>query len=266
MIVEILSLLLLGSAVGILGGVFGIGGNTIAIPILVHVFKYLFKFPDKLAMHMTIGTCIVTMLFTLFASAYNHYKKGNIVWSLYRQVAPYMVVGAILGAFLVKFIHAVLLKKFFGIFLLLISLQMLLSKKKNHEELDVKKFHPIVMTIMSLIMGGISGMIGIGGGIILIPLFLHLNYKPKQVTGTVSACALTTGFAAAITILIATIHVDTHIPYTIGFIYLPALFIMAPAIFFAVKLGTYMSIKAKPKHLKNALVILLLVLSLSMLH
>lgn len=266
MIIEILSLLLLGSAVGILGGVFGIGGNTIAIPVLVYLFEYLFKFPTNLAMHMTIGTCIITMLFALFISAYNHYKKNNIVWPLYWQVAPYMVIGAILGAFLVKFINAIILKKIFGVFLLLISLQMLFNKNRKHHELKIIELPSIVMAIISLAMGCLSGMIGIGGGIILIPLFLSLNYKPKQVTGTVSACALTSGLSAAITILAATSNLDNHIPYTIGFVYLPAIIIMAPAIFFAVKLGTQISMKANPAHLKLALVILLLALSLLMLH
>lgn len=259
-------LILLGAATGVLGGVFGIGGNTIAIPILVKVFEYIFKFPAHLAMHMTIGTCIVTMLFTLLASAYNHYKRGNIVWPLYRQITPFMVVGAILGAILVKFVPAIILKQFFGVFLLIISLQMLLSKKNNkNSNPTIKHMNNVIMAIIAFTMGIISGLIGIGGGILLIPLFLYLNYQPKNVTATVSACAFTTGSAAAITILASTLNVNTHIPYAIGFVYLPAIIIMAPAIFFAVKFGTFLSIKINPLHLKKALITLLFILSLSML-
>ena len=114
-------LLIIGAITGIMAGMLGIGGAIIMIPALV----YLMGFSQQMAQ----GTSLAVMLppIGIFA-AYNYYKAGqaNIKFALILAAA--FIIGSFFGSKIALTIPQPLLKKIFGILLLLVAAKMLLSK------------------------------------------------------------------------------------------------------------------------------------------
>jgi uncharacterized protein len=230
---------------GFLSGLLGIGGNILIIPLLSIVFRYFCHYPIDQSMKMAIATAVVVMMFSAGSSAYNHIKHKNVVWSFYYKIAGFIVIGTILGASCVSLINGVILEKIFGIFLLILAArQFIVSKKKKPASDVIKNLSVFVSGIIGLVIGFKSGLLGIGGGVLLIPLLTYLNYKSTQVVGTTSICSTTVAVTAGIVFFIhgfATMHLDFN-NYMLGYIYLPAVIVMLPTVVFAAKLGVKSSL------------------------
>ena len=113
---------LLGVVAGIFSGMFGIGGGIILIPALVYIFG--------LTQHQAQGTTLALMLPPIgLLAAWTYYKQGyiNIPTALF--ICLGFFIGGFFGAKIAVHIPDAMLRKFFGIFLLLISIHMIFTKK-----------------------------------------------------------------------------------------------------------------------------------------
>ncbi len=114
-------LAIIGFLSGIISGM-GIGGGTILIPSLV-IFK-------NIQQQQAQGVNLIVFLPVAIIALITHYKKGNIDFSFAKLIILAGLVGAILGSILAIKIDPVKLRKYFGIFLLLIGTYELFAKKK----------------------------------------------------------------------------------------------------------------------------------------
>lgn len=113
-----ISYIILGVITGILGGLLGIGGATIVIPVLVLMFGF--------TQHQAQGTILAAMVPPIaLLAAFRYYQSGNVKLGVAVLIAIGFFVGGYFGARLAEFIPDVLLKRIFGIFLLLVSLRMI---------------------------------------------------------------------------------------------------------------------------------------------
>lgn len=113
--------IILGLAAGILGGMFGIGGGSILIPILVYLFG--------LTQHQAQGTTLAVMVPPIgLLAALKYYYSGNVKMDMVGFICLGFFVGGLLGANLIQNLPDLYLKRLFGIFMLFISLRMILSK------------------------------------------------------------------------------------------------------------------------------------------
>jgi uncharacterized membrane protein YfcA len=118
----IIILVIIGLMAGVFGGMFGVGGAIIMIPALVY-----FLGVDQ---HTAQGTSIAIMLppIGLFA-AYNYYKAGQVnIWYAV-IIAVAFLVGGFFGSKIALALPENLMKKIFGIFLILVALRMIFSKQ-----------------------------------------------------------------------------------------------------------------------------------------
>jgi uncharacterized protein len=120
-------LILIGLAAGIFGGVFGVGGAVVMIPAMVY-----FLGADQ---HMAQGTSLAVMLppIGLFA-AYNYYKAGQVnIWYALIIALSFMI-GGYFGSKIALNFPENLMKKIFGIFLILVALRLIFSKQAGAVE------------------------------------------------------------------------------------------------------------------------------------
>jgi uncharacterized protein len=118
---QIISLLIIGLAAGILGGMFGIGGGILVIPCLV--------FFMGMNQHEAEGTNLAFMLAPVgLLAVMNYYKHGyiNIKYSIIIAIA--FVAGAYFGSLFALQIPSHILKKAFGVFIILVGLKMIMGK------------------------------------------------------------------------------------------------------------------------------------------
>lgn len=112
---------ILGLVAGIFGGLFGIGGAVVIIPALVYLFGH--------TQHLAQGTTLAIMVAPIgLLAALRYYKSGNVNLSIAIFVCAGFFVGGLIGAHFAQYIPGQLLKKMFGVMLLLVSAQMILGK------------------------------------------------------------------------------------------------------------------------------------------
>ncbi len=112
---------ILGIITGIFGGMFGIGGGTILIPLLVYLFG--------LTQHQAQGTTLAVMVLPIgLLAALRYYWSGNVKLNIAGFICLGFFIGGLIGAHLVQNLPSSLLKRLFGIFLLLISIRMILGR------------------------------------------------------------------------------------------------------------------------------------------
>ena len=83
----------LGAMAGVIGGLFGLGGGVIIVPILIIAFE-LQGLPHDIATHMAVSTSLATIIFTSIPSIYTHAQKGAVRWDLAQWISPGIVLGA----------------------------------------------------------------------------------------------------------------------------------------------------------------------------
>jgi len=116
-----ISYILIGLVAGTVGGALGLGGGAIMVPVLVLLFG--------LTQHQAQGTALAVMLPPVFVLAVlRYYWAGNVKVQMAIFIAIGFIVGALLGAHYVQNLPAPMLKRIFGIFLILVGIKMVFLK------------------------------------------------------------------------------------------------------------------------------------------
>ena len=94
----IAELAILGLCTGFLAGLLGIGGGMLMVPFVTIILTARGVSPD-LAVKMAIATSMATIVFTSISSVRAHHKRGAVQWGIVKNLAPGIVLGAMLAAF-----------------------------------------------------------------------------------------------------------------------------------------------------------------------
>lgn len=258
---ETLLLLFVGSIVGTLSGLLGIGGGLIIVPTLTYVLIHFHQVAFEPAMLMSIGTSLASIFFTAGMSSFFHAKRNNMDWSISR----YYILGVLLGsssmAFIIPYLHISIIKHAFVIYTFLAAYEILKTPKiKSATQLP--KF-PLA-NIYGFFIASISTIIGIGGGTIFVPYFVYHKVNPRLAIGLSSSLGTFIGVGATIGFIKNGIHID-HLPsYSLGYIYLPGLLLMTSSSLIFAKLATKWIHQISISSLKKIFACLLFMIGLSM--
>ena len=173
-----------GLLAGFLAGYLGIGGGLLLVPVL----SWLFSRDPALAgmaVQMAVATSLATMLFTSLSSILTHHRRGAILWTLVRQLTPGLLAGALLGSFIADRIGNVALGSVFGVFALIVGLQMLRRPGQVRSRPLPGTF---AMTGTGLGIGTVSSLLGIGGGSLTVPWLLWHGRGVQNAIATAAAC------------------------------------------------------------------------------
>jgi len=119
--IYIASFLFLGLLAGVLSGLLGIGGGILLVPVLVLI--------AGMAQHKAQGTTLALMVPPIgILAAWTYYKEGNVDLKVAALICLGFFFGGLLGARLAGSVDAMLLKKLFGVALLVAALKMILAK------------------------------------------------------------------------------------------------------------------------------------------
>ena len=258
---ELIIYLITGAVVGVLGGLLGLGGGLIIVPILTSVFGYYLVGVEDIV-HLAIGTSLATIVITSFASVRAHHKYGAVNWQIVKVMTIGVFAGGFLGGWGSQFLNSDSLGKLFGLFELLIALYMLANIKPNpHRELP----GPAGNSLAGLLIGTFSSLVGIGGNTITSPYLIWHNVKPHTAIATAAACSLPIALAGTLGFILAGHATDTLPQGAWGYIYLPAFFGIVIMSYFTAPIGAKLAHKLPAHLLKRLLGILLILLAIKML-
>lgn len=266
----VLYCLLIGSAIGFLAGLLGIGGGMLMVPFMMHLLATRGIGPAYLV-KVAIATSLTTILFTSLSSVRAHHRAGAVRWDLAATLAPGIVAGALIGSQFVGVAPARWMEIGFGVFLIYTALSML---RQNRASAPVKADVPLPprgrLFAFGAVVGGVSSMVGAGGGFLTIPYLNKRGVRLQSAVATSAACGFPIALGGALGYVWAGRHLDLGAGM-LGYLYLPALLLMSLASVSTAPMGARVAHRTNTAVLKQILALSLLTLGLymfvrSMLH
>lgn len=174
---------MIGFGAGLLSGLLGVGGGVVLVPAMVYLLH--------LSQHQAHGTSLAVILFAAAFRVFSYALAGDVEWPVVGELALGGVVGAPIGAWTAGKLRARTLRHYFGIFLLLVALRMLFDvvdaffipggsviPDKLLQEEGIAGF--LVVIVIGATTGFLSGLLGVGGGILMVPAMTLLLGMSQQ--------------------------------------------------------------------------------------
>lgn len=261
---EYIVLIIIGLVAGMIGALVGLGGGIIIVPALLF-FGNSIGLLDSISPQVAVGVSTVIMIFTGLSSTLSYMKHKSVDYKAGFIFFIGSGPGGIIGAHVNKILDIGSFYLYFGIFMILMAVILLIKDRlkpirfkdgkgkviKTYHSNNGKEFtygfHPLVAVLISFIVGFSSGLFGIGGGSIMVPAMILLFFFPPHVAVATSMFMV---FLSSITNSI------THISLgNVNWLYVLALI---PGAWFGAKFGAFINTRLKSKSIENILKIVLI--------
>lgn len=239
-------LLLIGAVGGFLSGFLGIGGGVILIPLLIYLGEYSIK--DATAVS------VVFIIFASISGILGHKKNINL------EIGIWIGISSIVGTFSVAFLNNIIsdrmLNYFFGVVVFLSAFMLLFpTARERQTDLDNIESESIISkrllaVFIGLLKGSLTGLLGVGGGFIVVPLMIYcLKMRTLAAVGTSLLITLISGICATIskTATLKTIEISSITWIVLGAI-------------ISAQIGAWLAYQVKPALIRKILFMLLLLI------
>ncbi len=251
----------IGALVGFMAGLLGIGGGMMLVPILVVVFGAS-SFAEEHIMHLALGTAMATIPFTSLSSVSAHHVRDGVDWQIVRGMLPGLALGAALGTLVAGGIPGRPLAIFFGAFIFYAATSMFFDlTPKGKRALPGRAGLALVGAIVSFL----ASLLAAGAAFMTIPFMLWCSVPLKRAVGTAGAIGFPLSLAASVGYVLAGKTAAGLPHYSLGYIYLPALGMIALASVLTAPLGARVSHRLPVKRLRIVFALTLYGLAVPML-
>ncbi|WP_117235900.1 sulfite exporter TauE/SafE family protein [Vibrio maerlii] len=257
----ILLLMALGGFVGVMAGLLGIGGGLIVVPALTIILPWS-GISAELTMLMALGTSLATIILTSGSSAFNHLRLGNVDLYVVKWLIPGVIIGGFIGTYVADWVPTHYLPRIFGFIVLGLALQMLISARSKRVRAMPS---PLNTSLSGTVIGIISSLAGIGGGSLTVPFLSRYGVEMRKAVGSSSVCGCMIAIAGMLGFMFHGHGVEGLPKYSLGYIYLPALFAIAFTSVLTTRIGARLATKLPTASLKKIFALFLLFIAASML-
>ena len=161
--------LLIGAVAGLLGGLFGIGGGIVIVPALLTLLS--------MERRLAHGTSLAATVPVAVASLATYSVSGNVDWPIAAYLAAGAICGTIVGTHLLQIIPKRPLTIIFISVILLTAVRLLVSSEAVGRD-DLTVFGVVGLIAIGFVTGTLSGLLGIGGGVVMVPALVVLFSMP----------------------------------------------------------------------------------------
>jgi len=251
-----------GVIAGFVAGLLGVGGGIVTVPVLEFTLRFA-GVPEEYRMHVAVATSLAAIIPTSLSSARTHHARAAVDWDLVRHWAAPMFIAALAGSFLAARAPLAVLAGVFGSVALLIALKMLLPL--DHLRASDHVPRGIGGTALAVLIGGVSAVMGIGGGTLTVPTLNLCGYPIHRAVGTASFFGVVISIPGTIGYLLA--HPPVELPWaTVGFVSLAGLAVIAPGSMLTATLGARVAHSLDRRALARAFGVFLLLVGSRMLY
>ncbi|MDF9759027.1 sulfite exporter TauE/SafE family protein [Peribacillus simplex] len=262
----------IGLLAGSIGSLVGLGGGIIIVPSLLYLGAST-NIIEELTPQIAVGVSTVIMIFTGLSSTLSYLKhkvvdyKAGLIFFI--GSAP----GGIIGAYVNKNLNVEAFSLYFGAFMIFMAIVLLVKNRlkpmvfkpgkakivKTYKTENGHSFsygyHPLIAVSITFVVGFSSGLFGIGGGALMVPVMMLLFFFPPHMAVATSMFMV---FLSSVTNSI------THI--SLGNVNWPYAFALIPGAWFGAKLGAYINTRLKSGALENMLKIVLIIIGLRLIY
>ena len=246
MIAEFVIFGVVGIITGTMAGLFGVGGGLIIVPVM-HFIMTSNGLEESLAMPLSIGTALACIIVTSSSAAYSHYQKGSLSVKRFSQLTVGMLVGAGFGASFVINVDTEILKIMLAIFVSIMAFRLFIDIKMPKVR---KEPNFLFFNFSGGLIGYVSSIFGIGGGVFSVPLLKISGMEMKKAVGTGAACAFPIALLSSTSYLLLGLNTTGLPEYSIGYVYIPGVMGIVIFSFFFAKLGARLAHKMKDNFLQ----------------
>ena len=215
-IAHIVTLLATGAGAGFASGLLGVGGAFITTPVQYAVYTAM-NLPTDMAIKLAFGTSLLVVLPTAASGAWRHHKRGAVWWKAAAVMGGTGLACSFGGATLAAHLPGAGLKIAFGAVVLAVAVWMLVSPPAETGEKPRDK--PWLWAVWAVPVGLVSGILGIGGGVLLVPIMvLALKFKMHDAVATSLAVIIFTSVGGVVGYIVNGIGVPNLPPHSIGYV------------------------------------------------
>lgn len=262
-VLVVIALLLSGALTGFAAGLFGIGGGTILIPLMLTIFGHLHLAPT-IEMHIAVATSLALIIPTGLISSYKHYRNGNLDLILSRRWIPGVCIGVLLGVLLIHMVSTLILKLFFTCYLIFCLIYAFFEKKHDGSNLEGPKSY--IATLIGGVIGFFSTLLGVGGGTFTTPILGYCDYPIKHAVPISAITGAFIGVLATSIIILTSYTVPNLPPYSIGYVNWLVVALIAPTAILATPVGVNWGTHISSETLNKAYTLFIALVLLLMLY
>ena len=256
-------LLVSGVFAGLIAGMLGVGGGIVVVPVLYYVLS-LMGVDESVRMHIATGTSLAVMIPTSLSSVRSHDRKKAVDRDQLKRWLGPMLAGVAVGAVLSGYASGKNLSLIFALASLPVALYLVIG----NENWRVADHLPRGAggALLPFGIGGLSTMMGVGGGMIGVPSMTLCGIPIHRAVGTASAFGAIISIPGTLGAIIAGWSAMGLPPFSLGYVNLAALIFLAPASYFAAPLGAHIAHKTDRKKLRAIFAIFIVITASRMLY
>jgi uncharacterized membrane protein YfcA len=252
-----------GLVIGTISSMLGIGGGIIMTPVQYWLYTAQ-DWSSETAIKIAFATSLAVILPTAISGVWRLNKMGSIKWRAAVFMGIFTALGSFGGATLASHISGPILKIVFGALALVIAIRML-TFKMNEIERPIRE-NLWLWIGLALPMGVVTGLLGIGGGILVVPvLVLVLHFRMREAAATSLAMMIFTSLGGIAGYILSGSHAANMPAYTIGYIYWPGWIALTVTSVIMAQVGAVIARKLSARVLNYMFVALLVYIGLDML-
>ncbi len=174
-----IGLILIGIFAGFASGLLGVGGGFLMVPLQFFLFTSVGVDPS-LAMMVSLGTSLAIIIPTAASGAYQHQKKNRSIVKPAIRLAVFGIIGGFCGGLVANMVPTRILQIIFACLLIVVALDMLFGSRSDGGK-SLIQFNLLNAGIVGFSIGIISGLLGVGGGVFLIPALCILHQFRRSI-------------------------------------------------------------------------------------
>ena len=257
------AMLATGCVAGVLAGLFGIGGGIVIVPVLEAVLGFLGVDP-AIRMHVAVATSLATIIPTSISSARAHHRRGAVDVQVVKRWAVFVLLGALLGAWIAAQVHSRVLAGVFATLALLVAAKLVFFPESRNLTESVPRA-PWVIAIPTAI-GCFSSMMGIGGGTFSVMTLTLFNEPIHRAVGTAALFGLVIRLACTLGYILTGLDDPRLPPGSLGYVNLLGRAAIAPTTVLMAPLGARIAHGFSAKKLSVFFGLFLVIVSLRLFY
>ncbi|MDD5339562.1 MAG: sulfite exporter TauE/SafE family protein, partial [Dehalococcoidales bacterium] len=218
-------LLVTGVVAGFASGLLGLGGAFIMTPLQYLVYTNMGVSPD-VAIKTAFGTSLLVVLTTALSGAWRHHREKAVNWRVAFVMGGCGFVFGLIGATLTEYIPTEALKIAFGVIGILSCIRMFFAANEHTNGEPEKRWW--VWMLWAIPIGLMSGLLGVGGGVLMIPiLVIILKFKMHHAVANSLAIMIFASIGGIIGYIINGVNAADTMQYSVGYINLTSWALLA---------------------------------------